>query len=179
MTNLKSIISAIPDYAQDIKANIENLLSEKNTILSQRQIFGTALACAYSCKEEFLMNALKEEAKLHLNEAEIEAVKIATSMMAMNNIYYRFVHLTSDEEYKKMPVNLQMNAISEHGISKIDFEIFALGVSIINGCSGCIDAHSRQIIKHKMTKEQIQMVAKIASVINAAANIFIMEEVCT
>ena len=31
--------------------------------------------------------------------------------MGMNNIYYRFLHLSSNEKYKTMPARLRMNAI--------------------------------------------------------------------
>ena len=96
--------------------------------------------------------------------------------MAMNNIYYRFVHLSEDKEYSQMQAGLRMRSIIEHGIDKIDFEIFSLAVSVINGCGMCIDAHSNQLIKHGLSKTQIQMTAKIASVINAAAQILLINK---
>jgi alkyl hydroperoxide reductase subunit D len=35
----------------------------------------------------------------------------------------------------------------------------------------CIDAHANQLLKHGLSKTQIQMVAKIAAVINSTAQI--------
>ena len=43
--------------------------------------------------------------------------------MAMNNIYYRFVHLSEDADYMQMPANLRMNVIANPGVEKIDFEL--------------------------------------------------------
>ena len=177
MTNLKTLISNIPDYAKDIKVNLENLLSEQNQALTQKQIFGAALASAYATKEKSLIENLENESTLHLSDQELKAVKIATTLMAMNNIYYRFTHIIADKEYEKMSSGLKMKGIIEHGIEKVDFEIFTLAVSIINGCAGCIDAHANQMLKHGMTKTQIQMVAKIAATINAAAQILTIEEI--
>ncbi len=110
-----------------------------------------------------------------LSELEINAIKIATSIMAMNNIYYRFTHLSEDKEYSQMPAGLRMRMLLDHKIAKIDFEIFSLAVSIFNGCGTCIDAHANQLIKHGMNKAQVQMVAKIASVINAVAQVLTIE----
>ena len=110
-----------------------------------------------------------------LSDVEIRAVKVSASLMAMNNIYYRFNHLSEDKEYSKMHAGLRMKGIVEHTIEKNDFEIFALAVSIINGCGMCIDAHVNQLIKHGIIKAQIQMVAKIAAVVNSAAQVLIIE----
>jgi alkylhydroperoxidase family enzyme len=39
----------------------------------------------------------------------------------------------------------------------------------------CIDAHASQLIKHGLTKSQIQMVAKIAAVINSVAQVLVIQ----
>jgi alkyl hydroperoxide reductase subunit D len=70
-----------------------------------------------------------------------------------------------------MPAGLRMRGIMDHGIEKVDFEVFSLAVSIINGCGMCIDAHANQLIKHGMSKNQIQMIAKIAAVVNSSAQL--------
>ena len=69
-------------------------------------------------------------------------------VMAMNNVYYRFVHLASNPEYGKMPARLRMNFIGSHGIAKEEFELFSLAVSAMNGCGMCIDSHERVLLEH-------------------------------
>ena len=64
--------------------------------------------------------------------------------MAMNNVYYRFVHLASNPEYGTMPAKLRMNVIGTPGIDKDDFELFSLAVSAMNGCGMCIDSHEKR-----------------------------------
>ncbi|MDX2083088.1 MAG: carboxymuconolactone decarboxylase family protein [Rickettsiales bacterium] len=175
MENLESLKSLIPDYAKDVKINLQTLLNSQNQLLTQNQIFGAALSCAFAIKEKTLIKILQNEVQNILSEAEITAVKSSAILMAMNNIYYRFVHISSDKEYSQMPAGLRMRGIVEHGIDKIDFEIFSLAVSIINGCGMCIDAHSKQLLQHGLNKSQIQAVAKIAAVVNSAAQILIIE----
>lgn len=177
MTNLKSLVAAIPSFAKDTKINIENLISEENSALSYKQILGTALAAAYATEEKTAMIALRNEAKTIMSQEEIDAVKSAAVLMAMNNTYYRFVHISSDKDYGKMAAGLRMQGIKNHGIEKIDFEIYSLAISVINGCGMCIDAHSNTLIQEGITKEQIQMIAKIAATIASAARAITIDEI--
>ncbi len=175
MQNLETLTQSVPNYARDVKINLQSLLSPDNSTLTQKQIFGAALASAYAAKEKTLIKILQNEAQNILSETEMKAVKTATALMAMNNIYYRFLHISADKEYSQLPAGLRMRGILDHGIEKIDFEVFSLAVSIINGCGMCIDAHANQLLKHGMSKSQIQMTAKIAAVVNSAAQVLIIE----
>ena len=71
------------------------------------------------------------------------AARAAASIMAMNNIYYRFTHLASAPDYKTLPARLRMNVIGKPGVDKADFELWCLAVSAINGCGVCIDSHEK------------------------------------
>lgn len=174
MQNLEELKSQIPDYAKDVKINLGTLISKENQILTTKQVYGAALASAYATKEKNLIQIMEKEVQNILSDAEIAAAKIAATLMAMNNIYYRFLHISEDKEYSKMPAGLRMKGIIDHGIEKVDFEVFSLAVSIINGCGMCIDAHANQLIKHGMSKTQVQMTAKIAAVVNSAAQLLII-----
>src|SRR5689334_14017563 len=100
------------DTAKDIRLNIGTVLTTDGAPdLSQAQIFGIALASAYATRVPALIEAVKAEAGENLGEAERHAAKAAATIMAMNNIYYRFTHLVSDKEYAKMPAKLRMNVI--------------------------------------------------------------------
>lgn len=175
MQNLEELKSQIPDYAKDVKINLGTLISKENQILTTKQVYGAALASAYATKEKNLIKIMEKEVQNILSDAEIAAAKIAATLMAMNNIYYRFLHISEDKEYSKMPAGLRMKGIIDHGIEKVDFEVFSLAVSIINGCGMCIDAHANQLIKHGMSKTQVQMTAKIAAVVNSAAQLLIIQ----
>jgi alkyl hydroperoxide reductase subunit D len=175
MNNLESLISSMPDYSRDVKINIQNLINRENKILTIKQIFGAALASAYATKENLLIQVMENEVQNIFSKSELKAVKTAASLMAMNNIYYRFLHISDDKEYSQLPAGLRMRGIADHGIEEVDFEIFSLAPSIISGCAMCIDAHVRQLIKHGLTKLQVQMVAKIAAVINSAAQVLVIQ----
>ena len=62
--------------------------------------------------------------------------------MAMNNVYYRFTHLAR-ARLQDVPAKLRMNVIARPGVDKVDFELWSLAVSAINGCGMCVDATRR------------------------------------
>ena len=88
--------------------------------------------------------------------------------MAMNNVYYRFLHLSSDKQFSKLPAGLRMNAMANPGVDKADFELFSLAVSALNGCGMCIDSHVQTLLKHDVSAQAIQSSIKLAAVLNAA-----------
>ena len=104
-----------------------------------------------------------------MSEKEIAGAYEAANIMAMNNVYYRFVHLASNNVYGTKPAGLRMNVIGNPSIDKLDFELFSLAVSAINGCGLCIDSHEKVLTKAGVTEETIQQAVKIAAVVQAVA----------
>ncbi len=168
--NMQQLKSQLGEYAKDTKLNLGSVLTEEGAPdLRQNQIYGIALASAYATKNAAVVQAVLSDAASALSEAEVNAAKSAATIMAMNNIYYRFVHLVSDKEFGKMPAKLRMNVIGSPGIEKVDFELYSLAVSAINGCGMCMDAHVHEVTKAGTSKTGVQSCIRIASVINAAS----------
>lgn len=168
--NIEQIKNELPDYAKDIKLNLTSILTEEGAPdLNHKQIDMIALVSAYTTKNSVLIQSLISYFAGALTENEINAAKSAATIMAMNNIYYRFTHLVSDESYAAMPTKLRMNVIGNPGIDKIDFELMSLAASAINGCGKCMDAHAQTLMKHNVTQLAIQSTVRIAAVLNAAA----------
>ena len=164
---IDAIRDALPDYAKDLKLNLSSLLND--SVLSEQQRWGTLLATALASRNARLVAAVSADATQHLSPAAATAAKAAASIMAMNNIYYRFTHLASDPDYATMPARLRMNVIANPGVDKADFELWSLAVSAINGCGKCIDAHDQVLRKAGVSREAIQQAVRIAAVIHAVA----------
>lgn len=169
--SLQSIQQALPDYAKDIKLNISSLLNSDGP-LTKQQLWGIILASAMTTKNQILINAIQEDAKINLSPEAISAANIAAVLMAMNNVYYRFTHSVSDPDYAKMPANLRMAMMGNPGIDKKDFELFSLAISAQNGCAFCMDAHEKSLVKLGASKEQIQAAVRLAAIITAVAVAF-------
>ena len=165
--SLETIKNRLPDYAKDLKLNLSSLLSDG--VLTEQQRWGTLLATALAARNPDLIAAVTADAAQHLSPAALSAGKAAASIMAMNNIYYRFTHLASDPDYATMPARLRMNVIANPGVDKADFELWSLAVSAINGCGKCIDAHDQVLRKAGLSREAVQQAVRIASVIHAVA----------
>lgn len=174
--SIQQLKNELGDYAKDIKLNLSTVLTEEGAPeLNQQQIYSIALASAYATKNQKMINALLPDVSQILSESELNAAKSAAAIMAMNNIYYRFVHLTDDKEIAKLPAKLRMNVMSNPGISKIDFELMSLAISAINGCGMCMEAHTRTIIQAGVKKTSIQSCIRIASVIHAVAQVLVID----
>lgn len=170
LASLDDLIAAIPDYGKDIRLNLSSVLTPEGAPdLSDLQIAAIALASAYATRNASLIEAIAAHTKDALDEAHVNASKAAATIMAMNNVYYRFTHLVEDDELAKMPAKLRMTIIGNPGIAKTDFELMSLAVSSINGCGKCMQAHAHEIGKQGVSKTAIQSSVRIASVIAAAA----------
>lgn len=168
--SIEQLRNQLPDYAKDIKLNLANVLSvEGAPDLTQKHIYAIALASAYATKNDSVISAINDTATPHLEATDVNGAKAAATMMAMNNIYYRFIHLVSDKSFSALPAKLRMNVIGNPGVDKIDFELSCLAVSSINGCGMCIDAHTHELGKAGVSKLAIQSAIRIAAVVNAAA----------
>jgi lipoyl-dependent peroxiredoxin subunit D len=168
--SIEQLKNNLPDYAKDIKLNLIHVLSEEGAVdLNQKQIFLVALGVAYALKNRLIIESILVEVKHILSEADSQAAKSAATIMAMNNIYYRFVHLISDKSFSIMPAKLRMNVIGNPGIDKTHFELTCLAISAINGCGMCMDAHTNVLIKAGISKLGIQSAIRIASVLHAVS----------
>ena len=168
--SIEALKEKMSDTAKDIRLNLSKVMSEEGAPgLTQKQIYGTALASAHATRSKDVIDAVTAEVSALLTPEEIAASKAAATIMAMNNIYYRFIHLAATPEIKKMPANLRMQIIANPGVPKLDFEIFSLAVSAINGCGMCMESHLHEVTKSGLTEQGAQSAIRIAAVLNAAA----------
>ena len=116
-------------------------------------------------------NAIRHLAEAHLDAAYQTGARAAAAIMAMNNVYYRFLHLVEDPEYGHMPARLRMNVIGNPGIDKVDFELVSLAVSAINGCGTCVASHERQVRQHGLSREAVQSAVRIAATVHGVARV--------
>jgi alkyl hydroperoxide reductase subunit D len=169
MSSLKEFADTLPDYAKDLRLNVGSLVNDQ-TLGDQRK-YGLLLACAHGSGHRPLIAAVEADVEGKLSPEAANAARAAAAIMAMNNVYYRFVHLASNPEYGTMPARLRMNVIGSPGIEKDDFELFSLAVSAMNGCGMCIDSHERVLLQHGVKADVIQAAARIAAVIKAVATV--------
>lgn len=168
--NIATLKAAIPDYAKDLRLNLDSVLSEAGAPgLTLKQIHAVALAAAIAARHKPLTAAVDELAIGSLDANERNAVRSAAAIMGMTNVYYRATHLIANQEYVNMRTSLRMNALANPPLEKAAFELAALAVSAINGCGACLDAHEKVLRQHGVNAQGVQSALRIAAVLHAVA----------
>ncbi len=168
MEFLNSIKEMIPDYAKDIRLNIDGTIARSS--LEGNDAVGVALAAAFAAKSRPIIDAILASGVL--SEQESNAALTASALMGMNNVWYPYVEMAGDDDLKTQPAQLRMNAYATNGgLDKRRFEMFALSASIIGKCHFCVKSHFELLQKEGMSSTQLRDVGRIAAVVNAASQV--------
>ena len=164
---LEKLLESVPEYAKDLKLNLGSVL--RQTELTARQTWGTAVATAIASRNPLVTEAILAEAARQLDPQALFAAKAAAAVMGMNNIFYRFRHLSGNEKYATMPARLRMQVIRGHGSDPVDFELWCLAVSAVNGCGVCVQAHENVLREKGVSEETILAAVRIAATLHGLA----------
>jgi alkyl hydroperoxide reductase subunit D len=165
--DLDQLLESLPDYAKDLRINLGNVL--RQTELSEQQAWGTAVCCALTARQGSLIAAIGAEAARRLDGKALFAARAAAALMGMNNVFYRFRHLSGNPEYGEQPARLRMQAIRSHGSNPLDFELWCLAASAITGCGACMAAHEKALREKGVRPETVVAAVRIAAVIHGLA----------
>jgi alkyl hydroperoxide reductase subunit D len=166
MEFLNAIKDRIPDYAKDIRLNLDAVVARSS--LPPEDALGVALAAAFASKSAPLIEAFRANTP----EAEANAALTAAALMGMNNVWYPYVEMAADEELKTVRPELRMNAYAgSGGVEKKKFEAYALAASIVGKCHFCVQSHYALLKKEGYTVQQLRDIGRIAAVVNAAAQV--------
>lgn len=165
MQNLEQLRQALPVAANDLKLNLQATLQSETLTLEQR--WGVALSAAFTLGVDDLTAALLDQAKHELPPAlapaVVEDAYAAASLMAMNNVYYRFGHLVGKASYRDKPARLRMNRIVKTKAAKADFELYSLVASALNNCEACVKAHEDAVVRAGIGESAVQDAIRLAA----------------
>ena len=168
--DLDGLRDQLPAYARDIANNLSHLAAE--TILTDQQKWGAFVASAHALGVGEVVRAIEASAaEAGLSAAAMDAAKGAAAIMAMNNVYFRAVHIMENREYAALPARLRLNILGNPGAPKIDFELWSMAVSAINGCGACMDSHEAELRKLGASPQQVQAALRIGAVVTAASRV--------
>lgn len=174
MDYINEIKGLVPDYAKDVRINLDGTLARSS--LPANEAAAVALAAAYAARSPRLVAIIRGASVLPV--AEANAALTAAALMGMNNVWYPYVEMSGDAELKSMPAQLRMQAYANHaGVDKRLFELYALAASIVGKCHFCVQSHYTLLKQNGMTLEQLRDVGRIAAVIAATANAIVEETV--
>ncbi|MGN8063225.1 carboxymuconolactone decarboxylase family protein [Ralstonia sp. 22111] len=173
MEFLQTIKGRIPDYAKDIRLNLDSTIARSS--LEGNDAVGVALAAAFATKSKVLTDAIRNAGVL--SPEEVTGALTAAALMGMNNVWYPYVEMADDSDLAQQKAELRMNAYANNGgVDKRRFEMYALAASIIGKCHFCIKSHYELLKNHQgMSAQQLRDVGRIAAAINAAAQVIAAE----
>lgn len=167
MTWVDNLKETIPDYAKDIRLNLDAVIKRSSIPVNEAEAIAVAAA--------FATGNVKFWTWLHgvvLERKEADAALTAASIMAQNNVWYPYVEMTDDPNLKGLPAQLRMNAITTHGgTTKARFEAYSLAASIVGKCHFCVKAHYNTLKAEGYSVEQLRDIGRIAAVIVAVSRV--------
>ena len=168
MQHTEILRQRIGEECKDVRLNLSAVLTSPSS-LSEAQRWGTAVAAAAASRCGELGLAIAQDAQLAVDARVLEDARAAAALMAMNNVYYRFRHMVEKPVYATKRPGLRMNRIAQPATNKLDFELFCLAVSAINGCGTCVQAHEKTVLEGGLSEDQVHDAVRIAAVIHSAA----------
>jgi len=157
-------------YLRDLKLNFSSTLTSEHLSVKEIALLGVSVAVNERNKPliTFFKNLAEE------NEATAEEIAEAVgcaSLLASNNVFYRFRHFTKKEKYTQIPARIRMQIMMKPVTGKEFFELMSLAISAVNGCEMCVNSHEDSLIKLGTTEERIFDAVRIASIITATGKI--------
>lgn len=157
-------------YLRDLKLNFNSTLTSEH--LTAKEIGLLGLSVAVNEKNIPLINFFKEfSADSEASTEEISEAVACASLLASNNVFYRFRHFTKKEKYTQIPARIRMQIMMKPVTGKEFFELMSLVISAVNGCEMCVNSHEDSLIKLGTTEERIFDAVRIASIITATGKI--------
>jgi alkyl hydroperoxide reductase subunit D len=157
-------------YLRDLKLNLTSTLSSE--FLSAKEIGLLGICTAVNNNNKPLTDFYTAFAKKNDATAEeIAEAAACASLLASNNIFYRFRHFTQKDKYAQIPARIRMQIMMKPITGKEFFELMSLAVSAVNGCEMCVNAHEDSLIKLGTTEERIFDAVRLASLVTAAGKV--------
>lgn len=167
MTWVDQLKDSLPEYAKDIKLNLDTVIN-RSTIDSEHAMY-LSIASAFATGNGKLLAFITASAT---DDVERNAALTAGAIMAQNNVWYPYIEMADDQNLSGLPAQLRMNSIASHGgTTKAKFEAYSLASSIIGKCHFCVKAHYETLKQEGYSVEQLRDIGRIAATINALSKI--------
>ena len=111
MDFLNALKERIPDYANDIRLNLDGTIGCSSLDPADAQ--GAALAAAFAAKSKSIIKAILGSGQL--SDTDANAALTAAALMGMNNVWYPYVEMGDDACLKTQRAESRMNAYATHG----------------------------------------------------------------
>jgi alkyl hydroperoxide reductase subunit D len=157
-------------YLRDLKLNFTSALTSEHLTAKECALIGLSTAINNNNKPltDFFARYATEQGATAEETGEAAG---CASLLASNNVFYRFRHFTQKEKYTQIPARIRMQLMMKPVTGKEFFELMSLAISAVNGCEMCVNAHESSVIKMGITEERVFDAVRIASLVTATGKI--------
>lgn len=157
-------------YLRDLKLNFTSTLTSEQLSTKECALLGLSVAINNN-NLPLTSYYTKYATEQGATDGDIAEAAACASLLASNNIFYRFRHFTQKEKYTQIPARIRMQIMMKPVTGKEFFELMSLTISAVNGCEMCVNAHEDSLIKLGTTEERIFDAIRIASLVTATGKI--------
>lgn len=168
--NIDLLDKANARQSKDILLNLQSMFQTE--LLTKKEVALIALSIAANNQSKSLQLGFEKLAlEAEATKEEVAEAVAAASMLAANNVLYRFRHFTHKEKYQQLQARIRMNTMMKPVLGKEFFELISLAVSAVNGCELCVNAHEHSLIELGTSEERIWESIRIASIVTSAGKL--------
>jgi len=157
-------------YTRDLKLNLASTLTSEHLSAKECALIGLATAVNNN-NVPLIKYYIRYADEQGATAAETGEAAGCASLLASNNVFYRFRHFTQKEKYSQILARIRMQLMMKPITGKEFFELMSLAISAVNGCEMCVNAHEDSLIKLGTTEERIFDAVRIASIVTAVGKI--------
>lgn len=151
-------------YVRDLKMNLKAVL--KSAHIDAKGTALLALSIAANQKNAALIGHFKGLAAANgATAADLAEAVACASLLACNNVTYRFRHFAGKSTYDELRMGLRMNIMMSPATGKEFFELMSLAVSAVNGCELCVKSHEASLIALGTSEERIWDAIRLSGVV--------------
>ena len=169
---LDTLVEGESRYIKDMRINLKNALNKAKN-LTPKEAALVALSIAANEKNDVLQKLFIAKAKeAEATQAEIAEAVACASLLAANNVFYRFRHFMNKDKYNTIQAGIKMQIMMRPVTGKEFFELMSLAVSAVNGCEMCVTSHEKSLMELGSSEERVFDAVRIASVVVSATKLF-------
>lgn len=162
---LNAFVKGDHKYIRDLRVNLKSTL-DSASLGGRKNAYLIALAVAANERNNALISAFTELAKKEgATESEIGEVHAIASLLATNNVFYRFRHFSENKAYEQMPAGIKMTIMLRPVLPKMFFELISLVVSAVNGCEICVNSHEKSVRQEGGSEQLIFDAIRLGAVV--------------
>jgi lipoyl-dependent peroxiredoxin subunit D len=163
--SLDAFVKGDHKYIRDLRVNLKMTL-ESASLGGKKNAYLIALGIAVNERSNPLIHSFTEAARKEgATDADIAEVHAIASLLATNNVFYRFRHFAENKKYEEMPAGIKMTIMARPVLPKMFFELISLAVSAVNGCEICVNSHEKSVREAGGSEQTIFDAIRLAAVV--------------